>query len=142
MTETKSINQADINIKKADIVVPLPASAIEPPAQPSVAPKTTLQEDITLQGQRRINLIWENTQSWIALLVVFGGFFVNAAIVWAVVFLNKDLTVNQLALITVSLQFINLTVGIVIGFYFSRTNHSAIGGVGFKASSEEEYKGR
>jgi hypothetical protein len=31
---------------------------------------------------------------------------------------------------------------LIIGFYFSRTNHQAIGGVGPKANTVQEYRGR
>lgn len=110
--------------------------------QEPLPPKTTLQEDNTLAGQRAINLIWETTQSRIALLTVLSGFLVNGAVVVAVVFLNKEITVTQIAVISVCLQFINLTVGIVIGFYFSRTNHAAIGGTGLKANDNQSYEGR
>ncbi len=35
----------------------------------------------------------------------------------------------------------SVAFGTVVGFYFSRTNHSAIGGVGLKPVLDE-YKGR
>jgi len=109
------------------------------PEQP-LTPTTTFQQDLTTQGQRTINLIWEKTQSRIALLVVVIGFLINSLLVTLVVLFNKEVSITQLALISICLQFINLTVGIVIGFYFSRTNHAAIGGIGEKPS--QEYKGR
>lgn len=93
-------------------------------------PNTTAQQDKTYEGQRAINLIWENTQSRIALFVVVVGVLLNAGVVFAIIFWDRDVTVNQLALISVCLQFINLTTGIVIGFYFSRTNHTKTGGTG------------
>lgn len=103
-------------------------------------PDTTLQQDLTTAGQRTINLIWENTQSKIALFVVIVGVLINALVIMLIVVFNKDVTVNQLALISICLQFVNLTTGIVIGFYFSRTNHQAIGGVGEKPNPP--YEGR
>lgn len=106
----------------------------------TLAPKTTEAEDRTTEGQRAINKIWENTQSRIALFVVIAGVVVNAAVVVSIIFWNKEVSVTQLALISICLQFINLTVGIVIGFYFSRTNHEAIGGIGPQA--REPYGGR
>lgn len=119
------------------------------PARPDVikgegatlAPTTTEQQDVTLEGQRRINLIWETTQSRIAIMVVVAGVLVNTLIIVFIIFLNKEVSVTQLALISISLQFLNLTVGIIIGFYFSRTNHSAQGGVGPRMS-EAPYTGR
>lgn len=106
----------------------------------TLSPTTTEAEDDTAEGQRSINFIWERTQSYIALMVVVAGVVVNSAIITAIIFFNKEASVTQLALISISLQFINLTTGIVIGFYFSRTNHSARGGVGPKP--EFPYTGR
>jgi len=109
------------------------------PEQP-LAPRTTTQQDLTTAGQRKINLIWETTQSRIAIFVVGVGVLLNVVLVICLIFFNRDVTVNQLALITICLQFINLTAGIVIGFYFSRTNHAAIGGIGEKP--RQPYEGR
>jgi hypothetical protein len=88
--------------------------------QQSVAPKTTEQEDITLAGQRKINLIWEYTQAFIA------GLIAIAMVVSALMKIN-DLTITN-------------SFFLVVGFYFSRTNHAAIGGVGAKPN--EKYEGR
>lgn len=118
-----------------------PAATVIKGEGTTLTPTTTEEQDVTTEGQRRINLIWEKTQSWIALLVVSAGVLVNSVIITAIIFLNKETSVTQLALISISLQFINLTTGIVIGFYFSRTNHQAIGGVG-KKPAEPPYTGR
>jgi hypothetical protein len=107
----------------------------------TLSPTTTEAQDDTAEGQRKINLLWENTQSRIALMVVVAGVTINATIILMIIFLNKEVSVTQLALISISLQFINLTVGIVIGFYFSRTNHAATGGTGPKPA-EPPYTGR
>lgn len=96
----------------------------------TLAPTTTEQDDLVTEGQRTINLIWEHTQSKIALIVVFASVLLNCVIVIMVVFLDKKVDVTQLALISICLQFINLTCGVIIGFYFSRTNHAQKGGVG------------
>lgn len=104
--------------------------------QPSVAPDTTKQQDLVVAGQRAVNLLWETTQSKIALWVIGVGMFINSALIVALVLIGKDITVNRLAVISIALQFINLTAGIVIGFYFSRTNHTNIGGVGPKPQNE------
>jgi hypothetical protein len=109
-------------------------------ASQSKPPDTTAQEDLTTAGQRAINLIWENTQARIALFVVAAGMLVNMAVVLILILLIRDVTVEQVALISLCLQFINLTCGIVIGFYFSRTNHAAIGGIGSKPT--QKYEGR
>lgn len=104
------------------------------------APDTTHQEDLTTAGQRAINMIWETTQARIALFVVVCGMVVNSIVVLLLILLIRDITVVQVALISLCLQFINFTCGIVIGFYFSRTNHAAIGGIGQKPVAK--YEGR
>ena len=88
----------------------------------SLSPTTTEQQDIIVAGQRKINLIWEATQSFTALLI-------TVAVIY--------LAVNKIDSPEVKYAFF-----LIIGFYFSRTNHQAIGGIGKKGDSEQEYKGR
>lgn len=111
-------------------------------APETLPPETTHQEDMVTAGQRAVNLLWETTQARIALVVIFVGMFVNASLICVLVISNKDISVNRLAVISIALQFINLTAGIIIGFYFSRTNHTNIGGVGKKATAQQNYEGR
>ena len=92
---------------------------------PSLPAKTTFQEDLTFAGQRHINLIWEKTQAVIAMSVVL---FTMVIATYCVV-KGKDVP-----------ALIAMAFGTVVGFYFSRTNHAAIGGVGPKAVSQ--YEGR
>lgn len=103
----------------------------------TMPPTTTEQEDMVSAGQRVINLIWENTQSKIALRVIAADLIVCILLPIAVLALKIDITVNQLAVVTLCIQPLSLITGIVIGFYFSRTNHSAIGGVGKKPASSD-----
>lgn len=86
----------------------------------AVAPTTTEQEDLVVAGQRRVNLIWEFTQAFIAILVTAS-------------FLYCEIK-------GIDSEAVNMTFALVIGFYFSRTNHSSIGGVGNKPS--QKYIGR
>jgi len=86
----------------------------------SLAPTTTTQQDITTAGQRRINLIWEYTQASIALLVT--------------------LALIYTAISKVDSPEIRDAFFLIVGFYFSRTNHAAIGGVGIKP--HQPYNGR
>lgn len=104
----------------------------------TLEPNTTEQQDITTEGQRIINLIWEKTQSRIAFMSVLVGMAVNAALVFAMVFsvASGEISIARLAVITSALASINLTTGIVIGFYFSRTNHTKVGGVGSTEGKE------
>jgi hypothetical protein len=95
-----------------------------------MAPETPKEAQIALvtQGQRKVNLIWEYTQAIIAVSVVISNLVVGVNIgLWG----KPGQEVP--AMLTNSLF-------LVIGFYFSRTNHSAIGGVGPKP--EQEYQGR
>lgn len=94
-----------------------------------VAPTTTVQEDLTVAGQRKVNLIWEFTQAGIALAVVFS----NMAASLFNVYNGKGLEVPAV---------LSNTLFLVVGFYFSRTNHQAIGGVGHKANTDTPYRGR
>lgn len=98
-------------------------------AEQSIAPTTTTQQDLTVAGQRKINLIWELTQAAIALIVVF------ANMVAAIYNVFQDRAVDVPMILSSSLF-------LIIGFYFSRTNHQAIGGVGEKKNEIQEYKGR
>lgn len=88
--------------------------------QPSIAPTTTEQQDITTAGQRRINLIWEFTQAGIAIMVTM-------ALIYS--------AINKIDSAEIRDAFF-----LIIGFYFSRTNHAAIGGVGAKPA--QPYEGR
>ncbi|HEV8445438.1 MAG TPA: response regulator [Gemmatimonadaceae bacterium] len=92
---------------------------------PSVPATTTFQQDLTTAGQRQVNLIWERTQSVIALMVVITTMGAGA---YGMV---RNLQIPTLMAVA---------FGTVVGFYFSRTNHAAIGGVG--PQPQEKYTGR
>lgn len=138
-------------MQKKKIILPV---AADMPVDISQAlpmpPTTTLEQDKVVEGQRGISLMWETTQMKIALWVVIGGFIVNAAVVVIMLTviiakLINEVTVTTLefALLMTSLGGLTQTSGIVIGFYFSRTNHSAIGGIGEKATDNPPpYVGR
>lgn len=99
----------------------------------SLTPNTTLQQDMTYAGQRRVNLIWEYTQASIAVGVIFLTLATDAKVALSA----TEIGANQLA----ALMQLNVMSGLVIGFYFSRTNHSAIGGTGEKPIAPP-YTGR
>lgn len=90
-----------------------------PHVEHPVAPTTTTQEDLTTAGQRKINLIWERTQSVIAISVTILTLGVAAAL--AILYPDRQIP-----------TIFSVAFGTVIGFYFSRTNHQQIGGVGWK----------
>ena len=88
------------------------------PDQPSMAPTTTVQQDLVTHGQRRINLLWEITQSLIAIEVTIATLFVSAK-------LSLSGQGQSAAFLLLSNAFF-----LVIGFYFGRTNHQRQGGIG------------
>jgi hypothetical protein len=107
-------------------VVPTRHGVQQQETDPSVRAKTTFQEDLTTAGQRQINLIWERTQSAIALAVVM------ITMIASIVGMMRNLVIPNL---------VAVAFGTVIGFYFSRTNHAAIGGIGTRPP-EQKYEGR
>jgi hypothetical protein len=106
---------------------------------PSLPARTTFQEDLTTAGQRKVNLIWEYTQACIAVMVV-----ITTMVAGIYSMFRPTVTVGAgLNVIQVPMQIptiIGVAFGMVTGFYFSRTNHAAIGGIGPKP--EGVYTGR
>jgi len=94
---------------------------------PNLPPTTTKQEDVVTAGQRRVNLIWEITQAFIAVIVTLASLYVAANLA------IKDGASGGFLLLSNAFF-------LIIGFYFSRTNHSAIGGIGKKP--DPPYEGR
>lgn len=72
---------------------------------------TTSEQDRGTLGQRRVNLLWEGTQGTVALVLVGTACFA---------LLNG---------ISLPAEYW-LLLGIVVNSYFTRTNHTKIGGVG------------
>jgi hypothetical protein len=102
---------------------------IENPTQPSLPPTTTHEQDKTLAGQRKVNIIWEVTQATIAVLITL-----------AVVIVGVYDALNQI--VVPAPPILSNAFFLIVGFYFSRTNHQAIGGVGPKSNEGQEYIGR
>lgn len=110
--------------------VNIPGALPTPPFTPpnpktgiqSVAPKTTVAEDEVLAGQRQISFIWEISQAAIALIIT--------------------LAVVYTAITHIVSQELTNAFFLIVGFYFSRTNHQAIGGIGLKKNESQEYQGR
>jgi len=94
------------------------------PLPASLNPTTTAEQNRATAGQRSINRIWEQTQAIVTVVIIV----VTASGVLAKVFLPaaSNLPSEWWAI-----------VGLVIGFYFSRTNHTKIGGVPMRTSTEE-----
>lgn len=76
----------------------------------NVLPSTTAAQDLITLGQRRINMIWEGTQSLIAILVTVA--------VIGCVWIGK------------TSELLAGAFGMIVGMYFQRTNHTKIGGIG------------
>lgn len=98
--------------------------------QGALPPNTTHAAALVVAGQRRINLIWECTQALIALGVVTANMIV--AVYQG---LDPGTHVGEFPVVLSSSLFL------VIGFYFSRTNHTAVGGIGRKPQPKS-YVGR
>jgi hypothetical protein len=89
----------------------------------NTASKVADQLELHTAGQRKTNLIWERTQSIIALAVVMttcSGIIALSSIR----FWHADLSPEAFPSFPPEWWTI---LGLVIGFYFGRTNHSRIG---------------
>ena len=90
---------------------------MEPPPEQPRPPTTTSEEDLRTAGQRRVNLIWEYSQAFIALIVVSSTIAYNFILLFV-----KETSNSDKATVLLSNAFF-----LVIGFYFGRTNHARIG---------------
>lgn len=93
------------------------------PVEISVAPTTTSEQDLRTASQRKINLIWEDTQRLIAIYVVGVACMVSAYVV--VLNVTRGGEVN--ALVIAAFTLLSNIGFLVAGFYFGRTNHARIG---------------
>ncbi len=129
-----------MEVTKVEVVAPVPIPVVAAAGageihaayqsqlgDPSVPAQTTFQQDLVSAGQRRINLIWEWTQSIISVIVVVSNMIVA---------IYDGLGHSDSAYPTI----LSSSLFLIVGFYFSRTNHSAVGGVGVKPA--EIYRGR
>lgn len=101
--------------------VPAPQVGMQEDRLPS---QTTPEQDRTTASQRRVNLIWETTQAIIAV-----GVTLATVIVAAILSIRGD--AGTAAFLLLSNAFF-----LIIGFYFSRTNHTKVGGIGDKDGKE------
>jgi hypothetical protein len=83
----------------------------------NAARKVALESGLSTHSQRRVNLIWEATQSIVAVSVTLA-----TLVVAAVLALRQDHDVAAFVLLSNSFF-------LVVGFYFGRTNHTRTGGV-------------
>lgn len=141
MIEPEPVKVAIVAPEAMPVIVQNPAAVSGTPRQdqaidPSRPASTTFQQDLTTAGQRDINRIWETTQGKIALYVIVGAMAINAAVLVLSIVTARDMTAAQ----ALALGFVNSLATGVTSFYFSRTNHAAIGGMGNKP--QEQYVGR
>lgn len=112
------------------VAVPVPPSAVSVPTPPNVTPvvpppMTVSDEDeraLRSSGQRNINKIWEYTQAFIAGSTVTTVLAVSAILATA--------TTAGEGQKVAAFVFLTGVANLVIGFYFGRTNHQRVGGVG------------
>lgn len=131
-----ALEQLDVQKEIASNTDPETVAAKLADAKPVVSPPmpatTTQQEDIVSAGQRAINVMWEGTQKNIALCVTYVALFVCAVLI---TYPKTPEPLRLMAFTTLSNVFFAVT-----SVYFTRTNHTKIGGVGNKPS--EVYVGR
>lgn len=89
-------------------------------------------------GQRATSLLWENTQAKIALIVVAAALLACLTIILSVVYLVfvGKLDSVAIAVLTLVLGVMSNALFLVVGFYFGRTNHTKVGGVGARTEDE------
>lgn len=103
---------------KKKIILPVSAEVpVELTKALPLPPNTTEQQDLVTERQSRINITWEFTQAVIAVLLVF------------------TVCLCMVLKIEIRTEFWIL-VSIVVQSYFQRTNHTRIGGVGYKPEGE------
>ena len=83
---------------------------------------TTEEQDLHSASQRGINRTWEDTQARISLMVV------GTTCVGVIVNVALRAFLPALASVAFPAEWWTI-VGLVIGFYFGRTNHARVGGV-------------
>lgn len=92
---------------------------------PGDATASQVQTANTTAGQRKVNLIWEYTQAFIAIVITLA--IVASSVAATLTGKGEQSIPNILC----------AGFGLVIGTYFQRTNHEKIGGV-----REKPYEGR
>lgn len=93
----------------------------------NIASRTTIEQDLRTAGQREINLIWEQTQKRIAMFVVLVANLVSAIVVIRGVLFVESVDAASAGLVLAAFTLLSSSCFLVLGFYFSRTNHARIG---------------
>lgn len=102
----------------------------------TLSPTTTEADDKVTEGQRHISRVWEYSQAFIAIVVTGSTVYVLAKLAIA----QDEVTANQL----ISAMQLNVMTTLILTFYFARTNHVNVGGIGPKPSESTtgKYEGR
>lgn len=108
---------ADVPAQK--VLVDTERRSVGASAQP-MPPTTTLQQDMVVAGQRHINVMWEGTQRNIALVTT------SAVVIVCMYLIVAGTPELRLAAFT----FLTTSASTISQNYFTRTNHTKIGGVG------------
>lgn len=114
---TEQVKPQSVIVENAD-PLPVAVASIAPTLLPSATAQnpparatTTSEQDRGTLGQRRVNLLWEGTQGLVALGLVGTACYALLR--------GTSLPAEYW-----------LLLGIVVNSYFTRTNHTKIGGVG------------
>lgn len=112
------VNADPLVVELAEAAKPKPVS--NPDGTTSLPATTTRQEDKITEGQRTTSLLWESVQATIAVSITL------ATIYCAIAQINSETIVNAFFFI--------------VATYFTRTNHTRVGGLGQRIDGV--YRGR
>ena len=100
------------------VIAPTPESPVYA-SEKALAPTTTAEQQLMTAGQRRVNERWESTQQWIAIILSLA-----VAVIAIMLVISRDM-----AQIAIAIGLISTSWTLVVNSYFTRTNHTKIGGV-------------
>jgi hypothetical protein len=134
----KAVAELPTSVLISEEQTPVPVVAVAPISASvtkgqgtTMAPNTTEEGDRVTAGQRHISRVWEYTQAMIAFIVTLSTVFTLSMLALS----KTEPTPNSLIMAG---QLVVMDT-LILTFYYARTNHTAIGGVGPKA---DEYRGR
>lgn len=136
ITEPLPLDKEQIPLRVNDTPLPLRSDQIPGNVTDNRPPTTTKEQDTSTASHREINLMWESNQGRISLAVV-GTTLVVAAIL-SLSALRPSITDSQMAIAVAAFMLLNSLVSGVIGYYFGRTNHEKVGGVGVSPAERRE----
>lgn len=152
MTDRLPESQEPVPVSIAEVSAPIPVVmaqssepmpvVIEQPKRQEPTIASVDREKLKSQGQRDINTKWETTQQIIALGAFFIAAIINSVVIILLLTSVTEVSAVEIAAVFAALSPINAMASLVIGNYFARTNHTAIGGVGTKDDDNLDYRGR